>query len=220
MLRRGAEGSQSLKRPYAPPLPLHLRHDPQPDLWADEGGIAACAEAVAVEGAGEEDCEVGEVLGVGLGLAVEAAGEGDGVGHAAHGQEAGDPGLLQGAGDRCRAEGNAGMAGGVEQVWSFHRLCGEEEARASAGGVEGDVDPARAEIAQINPHIRRCDRHCATIVADGGVIGEAHGGGGRVEAVALGRGGGLRGDEAEGEGEASDHKVRYARRGAVDVTFA
>lgn len=175
---------------------------------------------MAVEGAGEQDREVGEVLGVGAGLTVEAGGEGDGVGGAAHGQEAGDLGLLQRAGDRGRAERDGGIAGGVEQLGPFHRLCGEGEVCADAGRVERHVDPAGVKIIKVDPHFGRRDRHGAAIVADGKVIGEAHGGAGRVEAVALGRGGGLRGHHAEGKGDAADHKREYARRGQTDVTFA
>ena len=112
------------------------------------------------------------------------------------------------------------MAGCVEQFAALHRLCGEGKPGADSGRVEGHINPAGAEVAQINPHIRRCDRHGAAIVADGEVIGEAHGGAGRVEAVSLWCGGGLRGDQAEGEGDAADHEKEYARCGQTDVTFA
>lgn len=202
------------KRNFTPnPLPLNPSHDPQVDQRPDEVGKAGGAEAVAVDLAGQQHGEVVEVAGLRAALAVEACGQRHRAGHAAQGELALDRRRLQGAGDAGGAEGDQRVARGVEHLGPAHRLGREEHARAGRARVERDGDAAGGEVGEVDPYLGRAHRHGARRLGLPEPVGEAHRGARGVEPVGLGRGGGLRGEEAEGEGERSDHPLGYTRGG-------
>lgn len=175
---------------------------------------------MAVDLPRQQHGEVVEVAGLGAALAVEAGGQRHRAGHAAQGELALHGRRLQGAGDAGGAEGDHRVARGVEHLGAAHRLGREEEARAGARGVERDGDAAGGEVGEVDRYLGRAHRHGAGRFRLPEPVGEAHRGACGIKPIGLGRGGGLRGDEAEGEGERSDHTLSYARGREAVVTFA